>query len=107
SVQGADAGAYAVVVSNLFGTVTSTVAMLTVGPGSVNIVGSPVLTNGVFDVVFAGLPNQTYAVDRVTNLQSPWELGYTYLTADTNGVFELIDANTPPLPARFYRVRYP
>jgi hypothetical protein len=107
SAQATNAGAYFVVASNLFGSATSSVAVLTIGPASVSIVGSPELTNGVFHVQFAGVSNQAYAVDRATNVLGPWQLSYTNLIADPGGLFDLFDAPSPPLPALYYRVRYP
>jgi hypothetical protein len=102
-----NAGTYTVVITNLFGSATSSVAVLTIGPASVSIVGTPVLTNGVFHVLFSGLANQDYAVDRATNILGPWELGYTNLTSDANGLFHLFDTASPSLAARYFRVRYP
>jgi len=37
----------------------------------------------------------------------PWEFGYTNLISHANGLFDLLDAASPLLSARFYRVRYP
>jgi pectate lyase len=107
NVQPANGGAYTVVVSNLFGSVTSSVAILTFGSPTVSVVGSPELTNGVFHVLFPGSASQTYAVDRSTNVLGPWEMNFTNLTSDSDGLFELFDAESPPQPARFYRVRFP
>jgi hypothetical protein len=106
NVQSANAGTYTVIVSNLFGSTTSSVAMLTVGQVSVSVVGSPELTNGVFHVRFAGAPNQAYIVDRANTVLGPWEFGYTNLISAPNGFFDLFDAR-PPQSARFYRVRFP
>jgi hypothetical protein len=107
NAQAANAGGYTIVATNLFGSATSSVAVLTIGQGSVSVVGSPELTNGVFHVLFAGAPNQGYVVDRSTNVLGPWVLGYTNLTSDFQGRFELFDTAIPPQPARFYRVRFP
>jgi len=106
NVQAANAGAYTVSVSNLFGSATSSVAFLTIGLPSVRVVGSPQLTNGVFHVLFSGASNQLYVIDRGTSVLGPWQLGYTNLTSASNGLFDLLDAS-PVLSARFYRVRYP
>jgi hypothetical protein len=102
-----NAGTYSVIVTNLFGWVTSSIAVLTIGPPSVAVAGRPVLTNGVFHVLFNGLANQTYAVDRGSNILGPWQLGYTNLTSDPNGLFHLFDAASPSVTTRYYRVRYP
>jgi pectate lyase len=107
NVQPANAGAYTVVVSNLFGSVTSSVAVLSIGPSSVSVVGTPELTNGVFHVRFAGVPNQPYVVDRASDILGPWELGFTNLISGPSGLFELFDTASHSLSARFYRVRFP
>jgi pectate lyase len=107
NAQIANAGAYSVVVSNLFGAVTSSVAVLTLGSPTVRVVGSPELTNGVFHVLFAGAANQTYVIDRSTNVFGPWEMSFTNLTSDSNGYFDLFDITSPAQAARFYRVRFP
>jgi len=107
NVQPANAGAYTLSVSNLFGSATSSVAVLTIGLPSVRVIGSPQLTNGVFHVLFAGASNQLYVVDRAANVLGPWQLGFTNLTSGSNGLFDLFDASSPVLSARFYRVRYP
>ena len=78
-----------------------------VGGGSVTVVGSPVLTNGVFHVFFQGTSNLTYAIDRASNVSGPWELAFTNVTADALGHFELIDSENAGLAARFYRTRLP
>jgi len=63
--------------------------------------------DGTFSASFQGSPGLRYTVDRATNVEGPWEIGYTGLTADANGTFELSDPNIPPQPIRFYRTRYP
>jgi hypothetical protein len=72
-----------------------------------NITGPPSLANGLFQVSYTGVPNLTYSVDRATNLAGSWQLNYTNLTADTNGLFQLMDSNNPPAPVQFYRTHYP
>jgi pectate lyase len=107
NVQSANVGTYTVVVSNLFGSATSSVAVLTIGQASVSVVGTPELTNGVFHVLFIGTPNQAYVVDRATEVLGPWEFGYTNLISEPDGLFDLFDAANPFLSERYYRVRYP
>jgi hypothetical protein len=106
NVQSTNMGGYSVAITNLFGSVTSAPATLAIGI-SVRVVGSPVLSNGWFQVDFEGTANLTYTVDRTTNLLGPWELAYTNLTAGPDGLFQLIVPDSPPAPARFYRTRYP
>jgi len=74
---------------------------------TLNPVEQQVLGDGSFSTSFQGVPGLRYVVDRATNVIGPWELGFTNLTAGTNGMFEFNDPNTPPQPRRFYRTRYP
>ncbi len=73
---------------------------------ALNTAGTPLLSGGLFQASYLGNPNLTYTIDRSTNLAGPWELGYTNITADTNGLFQVIDPNNPPAAMRFYRARY-
>jgi len=91
-------------------TVTPTVTV-TVNPGSgaaPNIVSAPTYdsASGTFHVTFAGVPGFGYRVQTATNLGGPWSLLET-ATAGTNGLFEVIDTQSPPPPARYYRTVYP
>jgi pectate lyase len=74
---------------------------------TLNLTAPPVLSNGVFRASYSGVPLLTYSIDRATDLPGPWTLGYTNLTADTNGLFELIDTDGTPATQRFYRTHYP
>ncbi|MBI2926259.1 MAG: hypothetical protein HYY24_11205 [Verrucomicrobia bacterium] len=72
------------------------------------LAGAPtVLPNGHFQVRFAGGPGASYQIDRATALSGPWEVGFTNLTADASGYFELEDPNPGTAPTRFYRVVSP
>ena len=59
------------------------------------------LSGGLFQASYLGNPNLTYTIDRSTNLAGPWELGFTNITADTNGLFQVIDPNNPAAAMRF------
>jgi hypothetical protein len=74
--------------------------------GSPNVVSAPRIVDGAFHVGFAGIPNFTYRVDRATNPSGPWEIGFTNLTAGTNGLFEVVDPDTSA-PQRYYRTVFP
>jgi hypothetical protein len=63
------------------------------------------LTNGVFHVRFAGASNHVFTIDRAGSSAGPWQLGYTNLTSDANGSFELFDPSGPTKASGFYRVR--
>jgi hypothetical protein len=73
-------------------------------PASARIVSSQ-LTNGVFHVRFAGTSNHLFTIDRAGNSAGPWQMGYTNLTSDANGKFELFDLVSPIAASGFYRVR--
>jgi hypothetical protein len=72
-----------------------------------NSVSQTTKSDGSFSASFEGVPGLQYTVDRATNVEGPWEVGYTGITADANGAFEFNDPNLPPQPIRFYRTRYP
>jgi alpha-tubulin suppressor-like RCC1 family protein len=110
SVTTSDAGNYTVVVTNLYGSATSSAALLTVLPLSAAI---PTITSatpnadGTVSLGFAGLSNYTYRVEAATNLTQPvWEILSTNL-ADTNGLWNYTDTNAASYPQRFYRAYKP
>ena len=57
-------------------------------------------------MTFAGIPGYTYTVQWATMVTGPWSFLET-ATAGTNGLFEVIDTQLPPPPARYYRTMYP
>ena len=63
------------------------------------------LTNGFVLVRFAGTSNHAFTIDRAANSAGPWQMGYTNLTSDSNGNFQLFDPVSPAAAAGFYRVR--
>lgn len=74
---------------------------------TLNSLSQRVSGDGSFSASFEGVPGLRYVVDRATDVTGPWDLGFTNLTAGTNGFFEFTDPNSPAAPHRFYRVRYP
>ena len=71
---------------------------------SARIVSSQV-ANGIVHVRFAGTSNHGFTIDRAAKSAGPWQMGYTNLTSDANGNFELFDPLNPTAVAGFYRVR--
>jgi hypothetical protein len=101
------AGGYSVVITNAFGSITSSVASLTVvTPLISNIVNG---TNGRVTLNFTGLPNTTTRLWATTNLTLPasWQPVYTNTTTTTNGTWQFIDTNAAGYPVRYYRSSTP
>lgn len=72
------------------------------------LTGTPtLLPNGHFHAEFTGSAGVTYQIDRATSASGPWEVGFTNLTANASGVFDLEDPNPGPTTTRFYRVATP
>ncbi len=106
SVGTNDTGAYTVVVTNSYGSITSSVANLLVGipPQSLGIYqcsNAPMLT-------MRGTPGFPYVVLQTTNLTPPtiWQTLFTNV-ADSNGVWTFTDTNAFAYPASFYQVTTP
>jgi hypothetical protein len=101
------AGGYSVIITNAFGSITSSVASLTVVTPLVNnLVRS---TDGSVTLDFAGLPDATSRVWATTNLASPtdWQPIFTNTTTSTNGTWQFTDTNAVGNPAKFYRFSTP
>jgi hypothetical protein len=95
----ANAGAYIVVVTNAFGSVTSNPAMLTVLP--LGITAPTMLASGQFRFSFDSATGVNYAVQYSTNL-TQW---FPWVTLGGIGVsLTLIDPNTAGSQQRFYRI---
>jgi uncharacterized repeat protein (TIGR03803 family) len=60
---------------------------------------------GGYLVSFAGIPGQTYSVQRAPAVTGPWAT-ITMVTAGLNGIGAIQDTNSPPSTA-FYRTTYP
>ena len=107
NVSPADAANYYVVVTNISGSVTSSVAALTVLTGTSSAVTSVQPPSGsqpnTATLNFAGVPGVEYLVQFATNLtDSPWFTLSTN-TADAQGVWMVTDASSTNAQ-RFYRV---
>jgi hypothetical protein len=60
-----------------------------------------IATPAGYEINFGGVPNRTYAIQRATSLNGPWETIATVSTS-TDGIGTHIDTNTPSATA-FYR----
>jgi hypothetical protein len=103
--QAGDAGNYTVVVTNAYGSVTSSVAALTVVLPPQNF-GAAIGSGGSgVQLQLSGTPSYPYILLCATNLASPvvWQPVITNLT-DTNGNWSFTDTNGFTSPACFYRV---
>ncbi len=101
NVQGSDAGFYSLILSNQFGQVTSSNALLTVTLVSPpHIDGITVLYGGAIQLQVSGAPGH-YGIDGTTNLEAWTEI--TNFTT-TNFTFQFSDSNTNAL-RQFYRAR--
>jgi hypothetical protein len=97
SLQFTNAGAYSVIISNAYGSVTSAPAFLTVNPAGVSIALYPGIT-------IAGTPGYTYGIQYNLDLSNTnsW-LGLTNLTlSDSNALW--YDSVPAAQPQRYYRV---
>ncbi|HEY3760919.1 MAG TPA: immunoglobulin domain-containing protein [Verrucomicrobiae bacterium] len=102
-VQPTNAGVYFVIITNIYGSVTSSPASLTVTlppivPAFTQTNGSP-----AFDFTWSAIPTATYQVQYTTNLITGiWtDLGPPITT--TNSAASVLDSNETD-PERFYRV---
>jgi hypothetical protein len=102
-----ESGSYSVVVTNAYGSVTSSVATLTVVSNLVN--GMARNANGSFTLNFAGLPNTESRIWATTNLTPPisWEAIFTNTATGAGGTLQFTDTNAINFPARFYLISTP
>ena len=101
SVTLAQAGSYAVLITNVAGATNSTTAMLTVYATAAATLSLPgLLPNGGFQFGVTGVPGYNYAVLGSTNL-SDWTPLQTNVSP-----FTFVDTNAAALPTRFYRAQY-
>ncbi len=100
-----NAGSYFVVVTNYSGSVTSSVATLTVLPP---LQLTAQLTAAGFQLSGFGVPGDAYQVQGATSLVPPvaW-LTLTSKIAATNGLIQFSDSNTASRPCYFYRLISP
>jgi len=102
---------FSFVVSDPYGASSTGTVLVAVSAANVpspNIVVPPAYDSGsgTFTVTFAGIPGYTYTIQTAITPTGPWDFLQT-ATAGTNGLFEVIDAQSPPPPERFYRTVYP
>ncbi len=97
SLQSTNAGTYAVVVSNVFGSVTNAPAQLVVNDACVDICTYAGLN-------IAGLPGRTYELRYTTDLNNTNFATWTFLATNTTPWF-YIDTTSCGVPKRFYGVK--
>ena len=104
-LDGMEAGAYAVVVSNAVGTVTSATANLavTAPPNVVEIVSTVMDSNQLFHLTLNVEPGFNYSLDASTNLLQ-WE-SITNFSQD-GGLIDCTDPDGTNFWMRFYRLRW-
>jgi len=104
-----NAGNYSVIISNTFGSITSTVAMVTVilsANPALSLSGS--VTNGVFALNWNNLsatPPLSYQVQYTTNLFSPYWSNLGDVVTGTNPVMNFTDPMAMDVQ-RFYRIQF-
>ena len=104
AVTNTNAGNYFVVVTNNFGSVTSSLASLTVGPVGYNLIAAPVLSGGRIHLSFVGLAGSNYALDQSYSLAPAVWVPMVTNPADGNG--NLIFTNMPVTTTNnFWRIR--
>ena len=98
-----DDGLYSVFISNAYGSITSSIASLSIGIPP-QILNSLYSSNNTITLQMTGTPGFIYAMQAATNLLSPidWQPIFTN-AADANGNWIFTDSNAPAYPARFYR----
>jgi hypothetical protein len=105
-VTNTDIQTFSVVISNAFGQTTSAVATLITGSAP-QALSASLENDSSVNLQTIGTPGATYVLQVTTNLMSSnWQSVVTN-SADTNGVWSFIDANTLLCPTKFYRVTIP
>jgi hypothetical protein len=101
-----DAGNYALVVTNAYGSITSSVATLTVisPPATVGLASNP---DGSITLQLAGSPGATYVLESATNLGSAggWQPIATNVF-DLTGLWDFTDSQATNFPQRYFRLKY-
>ena len=100
-----DAANYRDIVSNGYGSVTSSIASLKVTlPAGYDHISSPTLNSGHVQLSFVGIPGWNYALDRSFSLAPPNWLPQA--TNPANSLGALVFTNTPsPASNNFWRIR--
>jgi len=101
------AGSYSVVITNAFGSTTSSNATLTVVTPLVT--SSTRNADGSVTLNCVGLPNTTTRIWASTNLTSPvfWQPIFTNNCTEADGTWQFIDTNAIGYPVRYYRFYTP
>lgn len=100
-------GTYLVVITNAFGSITSSVATLTV---IAPVISAPIHNqNGSLTLSFTGLPNVSTRLWATTNLADPasWESIYTNTVTTPDGTWQYTDTNANQFLQRYYRFSTP
>jgi hypothetical protein len=107
NLTAASAGLYSVVVTNAFGSATSSVARLTVATPFV--AGAARNVDGSVTLHFVGLPNSAARLWAATNLTPPvlWLPVFTNNNVGPDGTWQFTDTNAVGFPVRFYRFSTP
>jgi len=101
NVQVSQAGNYAVQVTNTFGSITSSNAVLSVYSSAAATLNPPMISEGnPIQFGVAGVPGFNYAVQASTNLFD-WDWLIT-----NSSPFSFVDTNAASFPQRFYRTIY-
>jgi uncharacterized repeat protein (TIGR03803 family) len=105
AIAAAENSTYSVIITNAWGSVTSTMASLTIV--SPKISGVYRSANGNVTLNFEGMPNATTRIWAATNLAIPnnWIPIFTNATTTTNGTWQFIDTNV--CEERYYRFSTP
>ena len=100
-----DTGLYLVIVTNDYGSATSSIASLVVGVLPQNF-GITIANSKSVQVQLAGTPNFPYVLQSATNLNPPvaWQNIITNIS-DSAGNWTFVDTNAINYPARFYRLQ--
>ena len=114
SVASDNGAQFRVVVTNASGSVTSSVAALTVTeppPQPPSIVSPPAIVGGSFVVRFGGTPGRTYTIEWSGGPNGPWAKAVNLTAPLTDqgfgvGVFEFSEP-VSGVSARFYRALFP
>jgi hypothetical protein len=99
------AGDYALFVGNAYGSITSSVATLTVVlPPTITIAVNP---DGMVTLQLGGSPGATYVLESKTDLGSlnPW-LPVATNVYDLTGLWRITDLRTTNFPQKYYRLKY-
>jgi arabinogalactan endo-1,4-beta-galactosidase len=97
---------YTLVVTNVYGSVTSSAAILTVLNPAPVITGVATNPDGSFTLNFAGTQGDTYVLETTTNLFSTdsWQPIVTN-TLDSSGVWQFTDLQAVDFQQQFYRLK--